>query len=413
MPTDARRSRKVVATQKEETQRNIKKTQQKLSANEEETRRQLLTLQYLEGDIDERRKAIAALEGRVAAIQRRSRLLADMIETNNQRISNLRTSYAKALRSARRQRKAATELSFIASAENFTQARSRARWLSQLSRRQSGKAQEIKVAIERQAHERERLDSMQRNLRRSADSLHNEQETLAEQQHQASAVVNSLKRQGNNLRRVLSEQQRLSAQLDRELERIIEAEAREAAEAARRERERERERERAAANADKGKKPADKPEPRSTAPVHAAESPLSGDFETNKGKLPIPIDHTAIVTGTFGRHTHSTYSKVTLQNNGMDFETKPGASARAVFDGTVSAVVVMEGFQNVVLIRHGEYLSVYAGLSDLRVRKGMKVKSGDLIGTIFSDPRDNNRTRLHFEIRHEKEKLNPQEWLRQ
>ncbi len=103
---------------------------------------------------------------------------------------------------------------------------------------------------------------------------------------------------------------------------------------------------------------------------------------------------------------------MTVQNNGIDFETTPGASARAVYDGVVSMIIVMEGYQNVVLVRHGEYLTVYAGLSDLRVRKGDSVKAGQLLGTVFSDPADNNRTKLHFEIRHEKTKLDPGQWLK-
>lgn len=103
---------------------------------------------------------------------------------------------------------------------------------------------------------------------------------------------------------------------------------------------------------------------------------------------------------------------MTVQNNGVDFETVPGASARAVYDGTVSMIIVMEGYQNVVLVRHGQYLTVYAGLHELRVRKGDKVKAGQLLGTVFSDPADGNRTRLHFEVRREKDKLDPMQWLR-
>ena len=101
-----------------------------------------------------------------------------------------------------------------------------------------------------------------------------------------------------------------------------------------------------------------------------------------------------------------------MQNNGIDFETEPGASARAVHEGTVSMIIVMEGYHNVVLVRHGEYLTVYAGLSDLAVRKGQHLNAGDRIGTVFVDSSDDNRTRLHFEVRHEKEKLDPAQWLR-
>lgn len=141
-------------------------------------------------------------------------------------------------------------------------------------------------------------------------------------------------------------------------------------------------------------------------------TPLTEPFERCKGRLPWPLDHKATITSTFGRHTHETLERVTMQNNGIDFETSPGASARAVYDGTVSMIIVMEGYQNVVLVRHGEYLTVYAGLSDLRVRKGDQVKAGQLLGSVFVDPNDGNRTKLHFELRHEKEKLDPQQWLK-
>lgn len=131
-----------------------------------------------------------------------------------------------------------------------------------------------------------------------------------------------------------------------------------------------------------------------------------------KGRLPLPLDRSATVAVPFGLQTHAEYSKVKMQNNGIDLETEAGASARAVHEGTVSMVIVMEGYHNVVLVRHGEYLTVYAGLSDLAVRKGQHLKAGDRIGTVYVDRNDGNRTRLHFEVRHEKEKLDPGLWLR-
>ena len=101
-----------------------------------------------------------------------------------------------------------------------------------------------------------------------------------------------------------------------------------------------------------------------------------------------------------------------MRNNGIDLETEPGASARAVHEGTVSMVIVMEGYHNVVLVRHGEYLTVYAGLDNLAVRKGQHLKAGDRIGSVYVDTTDGNRTRLHFEVRHEKEKLDPALWIK-
>ena len=114
----------------------------------------------------------------------------------------------------------------------------------------------------------------------------------------------------------------------------------------------------------------------------------------------------------FGTNTHPGLSKVKIDNLGIDIEVPAGSSARSVFEGKVTSIFRLDGFHNVVIVRHGEYLTVYAGLSDLRVRKGDNVATGQTLGTIFSDPDDGNRTTLHFEIRLEKQKLNPVEWVK-
>ncbi|MCM1441156.1 MAG: peptidoglycan DD-metalloendopeptidase family protein [Roseburia sp.] len=139
---------------------------------------------------------------------------------------------------------------------------------------------------------------------------------------------------------------------------------------------------------------------------------LTRSFESKRGKLPMPVDGEAAVVSGFGRRTHTEYARVEVQNNGIDIEGHPGAHARAVHSGTVSMVILMDGFQNVVLVRHGEYLTVYAGLATLDVRKGDNVTAGQSLGTLYTPPGDSHGTRLHFEVRHEKEKLDPAAWLK-
>lgn len=392
-----RRTQKTVRSERQAAERKISKTRKQLTANEADTRRELLELQALEGEIKMRRAREKQLEQQSASLRRQSRTLADSIETKQQQLTALRQSYANALRAARYRRKAASETSFLFSSQSFRQAQSRLRWLKELSRWQTTKARDINIAVEDLGRERVRLDSLDAILALSLDSLADERRILNERKHRADAVVGSLRRQSRNLKRVLEEQKRIAAQLDKELDRIIEQEAREAARKRQQQQQQQQQGGRPASNKNKG----------TATPV----PPVNGSFAQNKGRLPHPVDRKAVISSTFGRHTHNTYSRVELQNNGIDFDTEPGASARAVFDGTVTAVVVMEGFRNVVLVRHGEYLTVYAGLSDLRVRKGDTVKTGDLLGTIYSDPNDNRRTRLHFEVRHEKDKLDPQLWL--
>lgn len=385
-----KRTQKTVQTERSEANRKIERSRKELSKNEQSTKRELLTLQLLEGEIKERDSEAARLNGEVSGLQRQSKKIADSISAGEERLAALRQSYAKAVRALRHQRQSADAASYIFSSSSFDQARSRIRYLTELGKWQSDKAKEIDRTMADLSNRRVRLDSVTGRLSASLDSLGKVQDELVQRKQKSVAVVGSLKRQSRNLKRVIEEQQRLVRRLDDELNRIIEEEAR------------------AAAAMKKGSGTKKGGGDSNASPV----TPLTEPFERCKGRLPWPLDRKGTVTSTFGRHTHETLERITMQNNGIDLETSPGASARAVYDGTVSMIIVMEGYQNVVLLRHGEYLTVYAGLSDLRVRKGDKVKAGQLLGTVFADPSDGNRTKLHFEVRHEKTKLDPQEWLK-
>ena len=114
----------------------------------------------------------------------------------------------------------------------------------------------------------------------------------------------------------------------------------------------------------------------------------------------------------FGRQPHPTLRHVETENSGIDIEVSSGSSARAVFAGTVSAIFKQDGFNSIVMIRHGNYITIYAGLAGVNVRQGDVVKAGQSLGKIYSDPDDGNRTILHFEIRNERQKLNPTQWVR-
>ena len=133
-------------------------------------------------------------------------------------------------------------------------------------------------------------------------------------------------------------------------------------------------------------------------------------FAANRGKLPMPISGAYIITSRYGQYAVEGLRNVKLDNKGIDIQGKPGAQARAIFDGKVAAVFQLNGLFN-VLIRHGNYISVYCNLSSASVKAGDTVKTKQSIGQVFSDGTDNGRTVLHFQLRREKEKLNPEPWL--
>ncbi len=141
-----------------------------------------------------------------------------------------------------------------------------------------------------------------------------------------------------------------------------------------------------------------------------ADRELSGSFVSNRGKLPMPITGPYIITSRYGQYSVEGLRNVKLDNKGIDIQGKPGAQARAIFNGKVAAVFQLNGLFN-ILIRHGNYISVYCNLSSASVKTGDTVTTRQVLGQVFSDGADNGRTVLHFQLRKEKEKLNPEPWL--
>ena len=387
-----RRTAGTVRQEKQETAKKIDRTRRQIKDNLAQTRRELAKLNSIQGEMKVYRGKSAKLRKEAEVLGARRKALSDSIDKNTQRIDAIKASYEKALIALRNQRHT-PDAAFIFSSESFGQARSRARYLKELSKWQKEKAGALRAASDELATQKERLENVQKQLLANIDSLRIVEERLAGQKDKANAIVGSLKRQSKNLNQVLADQERIAKNLDRELNRIIEEEARKAKE-------------------EKTKKQSGKPASPKEKARTEADVKLSGSFANNKGRLPWPIDRSATIVSDFGRHTHSDYSKVEIQNNGIDFESAVGSQATAVFPGTVSMIIVMEGYENVVLIRHGDYLTVYAGIEALKVRKGQEVSAGQAIGSIAQDAAS-GKAKLHFGVRHEKEKLDPSQWLRQ
>lgn len=170
--------------------------------------------------------------------------------------------------------------------------------------------------------------------------------------------------------------------------------------------------------------PETSPAPAGTAPVLTAPTggtsgvaptvslPTGDDFGKYRGRLPFPVTGHYTIVKRFGRQKHPTLPHVETTNSGIDMATAAGAAVRCVFDGEVSAVFRPDGYNNVVVIRHGRYMTVYANLGTISVSTGQKIKAGETIGTVYSDPADANRSILHFEIRNQRQKENPEEWLK-
>lgn len=377
----ARRTSQSVRTEKARTARQITETNRKISANTAQTERQLAQLQTVKADIARRSDALEKLVAQRQGLELKITAIEDSLSALDAKIARLRDSYSKVLRSQRRQRQIASGSSAIFASESALQASRRVRYLNQLSKWEQKQAQKLKAAIEEATQKRDLLDQTRQKLEKNESEHLAQLSQLEEKQENAQNLISSLRKQGTTLQEVLRNQKARADELEQELQRIIEEES---------------------------KRATDHPEP--SGPDTAPEP--GADFAEAKGKLRLPLDKHAEVIAGFGRRTHEDFEKVTLQNNGIDLEAQGPANAVAVFPGTVSMVIVMQGYGNVVLLRHGEYLTVYAGLTEVAVKKGDNVKAGDTLGKVMPSVADGANSRLHFEVRHEKDKLNPEEWLR-
>lgn len=412
----AKRTSSDIKRERQATERKIGDTRRQLKNADEKTRLQLNELTAIEGEIRLNGERLARLNTEHDSLKRVNALLEDTVAKARSKVAALKESRAAALRAARRQRQTAVSTAaFIFSAKSVNEAMRRNTYLRDLARWLDSSAVDVDRAVKVLDARSRQLDSARTVLRANMGQLNSEKNALEKNNRKAQLAIASLKKQTRSLEKVLKEQQNKAAALDRELNRLIEEEARKAAAEEKRRREEEARRKQATEK-DKSKeknKKTEKPaeskkgdKPPTTAP--ATIEP----FESMKGRLPMPLDKPSKVAVPFGLQSHAEYSKVKVQNNGIDLETQPGAMARAVHPGTVSMIIVMDGYHNVVLVRHGEYITVYAGLDDIKVRKGQTISAGDILGSVWSDPTDGNRTRLHFEVRHEKDKLDPALWLK-
>ena len=273
-----------------------------------------------------------------------------------------------------------------------------------------------------------------------------EKRKLEQEEVQRSAQVKDLQGQQKQLAQDLSKQRKRAEELDRKIQQQVEAEilaaqrraaeAQRRAEEARRRRQAQRQEQSAqqTTSATKGSgrdsrgkttppvspsREETEPEPeerRAATPggyaMDANERALASSFAQNKGRLPAPIRGSYSILRTFGVHQHSEHSRVQVNSSGVDFGLQSDSRAYAVFSGVVSRVFMIPGYGTALILRHGNYLTVYANLSSVSVSSGSRVSTGQVLGSVGASPDGSGGRLLHFQLWHERTKLNPLAWIK-
>ena len=399
---------KELENQRNELQQQIAESETLLRSTKKDVKSQLDNLSLISGQIADRKKYIGTIEKDVKALNNEIYTLQNQLKVLQRDLKSKKEKYEASVQYMYRNKSIQEKLMFIFSAENLSQTYRRLRYVQEYANYQRLQAIEIERKQNQVGAKKEELETTRSAKEKLLKEGEAEKKKLEKQEKDRQQILNGLKRKQKGLQSEINKKrrsaQKLNAQIDRLIEEEIEKARKRAEEEARKE------------AAKKGKKPAEKTTV-SKAPVqkgtvdkfrmNSEDRQLSGTFESNKGRLPMPITGAYVIVGRYGQYAVA--KNVRLDNKGIDIRGKEGAKARAVFDGEVSAIFKYNGLNN-VLIRHGNYISVYCNLSSVSVAKGSKVKTRDEIGAVHKDASGN--VVLHFQLRKETQKLNPEVWLK-
>lgn len=371
----------------------IEQTSILLNKNKKTTQNTIYKLNVLNDKIKARERFLGELSGELNIIDRNVGEVKNEYAQISRELSVKKEQYARSLRLMSRRNRAEDKLMFLLASSDLGQLTRRLRYLSEYSDYQRLQALEIINKQKELDKKRLSLEAAYYEKKTVKDKEEREKQILSKEKTQHNEIIKDLKSKEKNLVAEISRQKKLADNLNRQIENIIAEEARKAAEAAAKEKNR-------------------TTETKGGYAMTKQELQLSGDFGKNQGRLPLPVSQPGSILVHYGEQKYQDLKYVQNSSKGIDIQTKEGASATAVFDGVVSKVFPLPGFNNSIIVRHGNYLSVYANLSSLFVKAGDKVKTGQSLGKIYTDSKQNNMTVLHFQLWKDTQRLNPESWLR-
>ena len=308
------------------------------------------------------------------------------ISTNRLELRNLKDEYANLIQKSYESKSLQNRLMFLFSSESFLQAYKRVQYLKQYAsyRRKQGKAIANKTKLLQELNQTLNNEKAEKILLIEENRL--VQQQIEKDAQDQKSLIKTLERKQTSLASQISKKEKQQKAIDREINRLI----REAI---------------AASNKALGKKR------KKTFQLTPEAKLIADNFKANKGRLPWPLEKGVVVQG-FGRQRHPVVKTTTIQSNGVILATEPLAQVRAVFEGEVMSVIVIKGSNPSVLIRHGNFITLYTNLAKLYVTKGERVNAKQAIGEVFTN-QQTGKTQFQFGIFNNVDALNPKEWVYQ
>ena len=385
-------TRKQLETQRKQLKKEIQQVNKLLFKEKRKEQNALEELKDINKKIDVRNKLIATINLEAALLTKEINKNEKNIKELNNKLTALKEDYAEMIYKSYKSKSQQSRMMFLLSSQNFYQAYKRLEYMKQYTSFRKKQGEEIVV----QANLVKKLNDSLLYKKREKDTLilseKGEKEKIERDKKEQERLLSTIKKKENtykrNLRKKIAEEKKVTTKIDRIIRNAI-------------------------AKANKSTRSKLKTKPKSTNKNEFVLSPeakaLAANFELNKGKLPWPVKEGLIVR-RFGKQPHPTFPGITVNSTGLHIVTQKNNNAEAIFNGEVLNVLVSADGRKNVLIQHGNYISSYNNLEKAFVKKGDKIKTGQEIGTIFTD-KVSGKTKLIFVLFKNTTRLNPTSWI--
>lgn len=363
-------------------EQQISESEKLLAGTEGDIATQVANLNTISALLKERKKLLEQTKKDIRSLNAQTLKLETEIKQLQSEYDECSDRYADACRFYQHQQVSFNPITFLFSSSTFKQLTRRMRYIGEYSSSLESLAVEIKEKQDTLKSKKAQIElAREEKLILQKEQQKNEAAVAAEEKSQR-AIVNKLKSKRTALKKEIQSQQKKITELNKEIDRQIQLAIKE-----------------------------QQKETQTGGTLKVEEDiKLTGSFESNKGKLPIPITGSYLIVGNYGVQNVAGMKDVKINNLGIDIQGTEGSQARVIFNGVVTTVFQQGKGQIGVLVRHGKYISVYCNLSEIAVKKGDELKTGDIIGNIHKS--DNGQRILHFQLHKETAKLNPMDWLR-
>ena len=422
---DAQNAKTKLLQKKKKIEKEITQTNNQLNKTKKDKQANLNQLLLLNRKIVKREELITTITTEVDGLANQVNSLSDTITRLSGELQYLKKEYARMIYSANKNRNAYSRLMFVFASQSFNQAYQRLKYFQQYSAYRQTQVKLIEKTQVSVSAKKNEIEGVKNSKLTLVQKQKQEKQQLTKEKDQKNTAIRKLSNKEKELLKTLHEHEKAANRLQSAIEALIAAEIRKADElrkaTAARKAELARKEKESSLNRTTGK-PAVKPILGTSAKPAIKESAIeptleltpkqaiiSKSFAENKGKLPWPVER-GTISSSFGEHAHPLYKNITVKNNGINIVTSKGAKARSIFDGVVSSVMTIPSMHSIVIIRHGAYLTVYANLEEVLVKKGDVVNIRQPLGQVYTNP-SNAKTMLQFQVWHSTSLMNPESWI--